>query len=147
MLDDFSVRLVSHEKIIANGIVDVATELRLADASELMLMINNQQEANISDLVNSSTELYFKTGTLKYAFVAGCDVRWDSAPTIRLDMEFHHASVNAFFRLMLGASHAGVEIINIFFDEKDLDHTAEVRRLRRPSPMPVFAMRGPTRFS
>ena len=125
----FRSHLRPHEKIIADGIVDVATELRLADASELMLMIRNDQEANIADLVNSSTELYFKSGTLKYALVAGCDVRWDSAPTIRLDMEFRHASVNAFFRLMLGQSHAGVEVIDIFFDEKGLDPAAKAQRL------------------
>jgi hypothetical protein len=119
----------SHERIIAEGIVDVATELRLADASEIMLMIRNDQNANLADLVNSSTELYFKTGTLKYALVAGCDIRWDSSPTILLDMEFRHASVNAFFRLMLGETRAGVEIIDIFFDEDGLDADAKTRRL------------------
>ena len=57
------------EKIIAESVVDVATELRLADVCDLMLFIRCEQTANIEDLVNSSTELYFKNGTLKYALV------------------------------------------------------------------------------
>lgn len=120
---------MSHEQIIADGVVGVATELRLADASELMLLIRGDQEANIADLINSSTELYFKPGALKYALAAGCNVRWESAPTIVFDMEFRHASVCAFFRLILGRSHAGVEIIDIYFDEEDLDPAAKTQRL------------------
>jgi hypothetical protein len=117
------------EKIIAEGIVDVATELRLADVSDLMLFIRCEQTANIEDLVNSSTELYFRNGTLKYALVAGCSVRWDSSPTILLDMEFRDAGVSVFFRLVLSQSRAAVEIIDIFFDEKGLDPEDKTQRL------------------
>jgi hypothetical protein len=117
------------EKIIAEAIVDVATELRLADVSDLMLFVRCDQTANIEDLVNSSTELYFKSGTLKYALAAGCSVRWDSSPTILLDMEFRHAGASVFFRLVLSQSRAAVEIIDIFFDETGLDQEAKTQRL------------------
>jgi len=103
--------------------------LRLADASELMALIRGAQEANIADLVNSSTELYFKSGTLKYALAAGCNVRWDSAPTVLLEMEFRHASVCAFFRLMIGRSRAGVEVVHVLFDEQGLNEEAKTQRL------------------
>ena len=117
------------EKIIAESIVDVATELRLADVSDLMLFIRCDQTANIEDLVNSSTELYFKNGTLKYALAAGCSVRWDALPTILLDMEFRHAAVSVFFRLVLSQSRAAVEIIDIFFDEAGLKDDVRTQRL------------------
>jgi hypothetical protein len=117
------------EKIIAESIVDVATELRLADVSDLMLFIRSDQTANIEDIVNSSTELYFKNGTLKYALAAGCSVRWDSSPTILLDMEFRHAAVSVFFRLVLSQSRAAVEVIDIFFDDADLGQDAQTLRL------------------
>jgi len=117
------------EKIVAESIVDVATELRLADVSDLMLFIRCDQSANIEDLVNSSTELYFKNGTLKYALAAGCAVRWDSSPTILLDLEFRHAAVSVFFRLVLSQSRAAVEIIDIFFDETGLDQAAQTQKL------------------
>ena len=45
----------ARERIIADALVDVASELRLTDAAELMLMIHNDHAANIADLVNSST--------------------------------------------------------------------------------------------
>jgi hypothetical protein len=121
------LRLV--EKIIAESIVDVATELRLADVCDLMLFIRNDQTANIEDIVNSSTELYFKNGTLKYALAAGCSVRWDSSPTILLDMEFRHAAVSVFFRLVLSQSRAAVEVIDVLFDEADLDQDLKAQRL------------------
>ena len=119
----------SFEKIIAEGIVDVATEIRLADVSDLMLFIRCDQSANIEDIVNSSTELYFKNGTLKYALAAGCSVRWDTSPTILLDMEFRHAAVSVFFRLVLSQSRAAVEIIDIFFDETGLAEDDKTQRL------------------
>jgi hypothetical protein len=119
----------THEKIIAEGIVDVASELRLVDADELVLLIRNNQQANISDLVNSSSELYFKAGTLKYGLVSGCEVGWDRSPTILFDMEFGHASISAFFRLMLGRSRAGVEILDVVFEEGDLSLSEQTRRL------------------
>jgi hypothetical protein len=52
------------EQIIADALVGFASELRLTDAAELMSMIQNDQAANLADLVNSSTELYFKSGTM-----------------------------------------------------------------------------------
>lgn len=119
----------SHEKIIAEGIVDVATELRLVDASEFVALIRTNQQANIADLINSSSELYFKAGTLRYALTSGCEVSWNSAPIIVLDMEFGHASVSAFFKLMLGKSRAGVEMIDLLFDESDLSCQAKTQRL------------------
>lgn len=122
-------RRLVHEEIIANAMVDVATEIRLADPSELILMIRGEQAANIADLVNSSSELFFKSGTLRYALSAGCDVQWDSTPTIRLDMEFRHAAVCAFFRLMIGRKRAAVDVVEILFDDDNLDADAKDERL------------------
>jgi hypothetical protein len=104
----------AHERLLADAMVDVATELRLADPIEFILMIRGDQAANIADLVNSSSELFFKSGALKYALVAGCDLRWESTPTIRLDMEFRHDAITVFFRLTIGRTRAAVEVIDVF---------------------------------
>jgi hypothetical protein len=56
-------------------------------------------------------------------------VRWDSSPTILLDLEFRHAAVSVFFRLVLSQSRAAVEIIDIFFDETGLDQDAQTQKL------------------
>jgi len=122
-------RRLLHEQIIADAMVDVATELRLADPSELILMIRGEQAANIADLINSSSELFFKNGTLRYALSAGCDVQWDSTPIIRLDMEFRYAAVCAFFRLMIGRKRAAVDVVEVLFDDDNLDGAAKDERL------------------
>ena len=117
------------EKIIAEAIVDVATELRLADVSDLMLFIRCDQTANIEDLVNSSTELFFKSGTLRYALSASFKAPWDATPTVEIDMEFRHAAVCAFFRLTIGQRRAGVEIQDILFEQQGLNDLAKAERL------------------
>jgi hypothetical protein len=122
-------RSPDREEIIANALVDVASELRLTDPAELMLMIRNDHAANLADLVNSSTELFFKSGTLRYALSATFKSPWDGTPVVAIDLEFRHAAVCAFFRLTLGRRRAGVEIVDILFDEEGLDERAKARRL------------------
>src|SRR5208282_525630 len=122
-------RSVDRERIIANALIDVASELRLTDAAELVAMIRNDHAANIADLVNSSTELFFKSGTLRYALSASVKAPWDGPPVVALDMEFGHAMVSAFFRLTIGHRQAGVEIMDILFDEKGLSERAKAERL------------------
>jgi hypothetical protein len=119
----------SREEIIADALVDVASELRLTDASELILMIRDDHAANIADLVNSSTELFFKSGTMRYALSARFKAPWDATPIVEIDMEFRHATVCAFFRLRIGERLAGVEIIDVLFDEQGLDEGAKADRL------------------
>lgn len=122
-------RRFTRERIIADALVDVASELRLTDAAELLSMIRNDHAANIADLVNSSTELFFKSGTLRYALSASFKAPWDATPTVEIDMEFRHAAVCAFFRLKIGQRRAGVEIIDILFEERGLDDLAKAERL------------------
>ena len=117
------------EQIIADALVGFASELRLTDAAELMSMIQNDQAANLADLVNSSTELFFKSGTLRYALSASFKAPWDATPTVEIDMEFRHAAVCAFFRLTIGQRRAGVEIQDILFEEQGLDDLAKAERL------------------
>lgn len=120
---------LEREQIIADALVDFASELRLTDAAELMSMIRNDHAANIADLVNSSTELFFKSGTLRYALSASFKAPWDATPSVEIDMEFRHAAVCAFFRLKIGQRSAGVEIIDILFEERGLDDFAKGERL------------------
>src|SRR5215467_4394654 len=120
---------LEREQIIARALADVASELRLTDAAELMMMISNDHAANIADLVNSSTELFFKSGTLRYALSASFTAPWDATPAVSIDLEFRHATVCAFFRLKIGQRRAGVEIIDILFEEQGLDDFAKTQRL------------------
>ena len=122
-------RPLEREQIIADALVDFASELRLTDAGELMSMIQNDHAANLADLVNSSTELFFKSGTLRYALSASLKVPWDATPTVEIDLEFRHAAVCAFFRLTIGHRRAGVGILDILFEEPGLDDFGKAARL------------------
>ena len=130
------------ERIIADALIDVASELRLIDAAELMAMVHNDDAANIADLVNSSTELFFKSGTLRYALSASYRAPWDGTPVVALDMEFRHARVSAFFRLTIGQRRAGIEILDVLFDEPGLDDPAKAERLTAAFAS-ARALRGP----
>jgi hypothetical protein len=121
--------IARREQVVADALIDVASELRLTDFVELINLIRNDQEANLADLVNSSTELFYKSGTLRYALSATFRAPWDATPEVALDMEFRHAMVSAFFRLTIGQRRAGVEIIDVLFDEDGLDERAEIERL------------------
>jgi hypothetical protein len=107
---------LEREKAMADGLRDVASDLRLIDAADLIAFIRTEQFANIGNLVNSSTELYYKPGTLSFGQSADIDVKWGGTPTIALDMEFHHMQVSVYFRLLLEALQAGIEITYIRFD-------------------------------
>ena len=124
-------RPFARERIVADALVGVASEIRLTDAAELMAMIKADHAANIADLVNSSTELFFKSGTLRYALSASFTAPWDATPTVEIDMEFRHAAICAFFRLKIGQRRAGVEIRDILFEEEGLDDFAKAERLSR----------------
>ncbi|HZZ21261.1 MAG TPA: hypothetical protein VFE60_01130 [Roseiarcus sp.] len=122
-------RSLEREQVIAEALVGFASELRLTDAAELMSMIQNEHAANLADLVNSSTELFFKSGTLRYALSASFKAPWDATPAVEIDLEFRYAAVCAFFRLTIGHRRAGVEILEILFEEPGLDDFAKGERL------------------
>jgi hypothetical protein len=118
------------ERALAEGMREVASELRLIDAVDFVAYIRTEQFANINNLVSSSTELYFKPDTVRFGLSGDVDLQWGGTPVVSLDMEFHHMKVNVYFRLMLEALHAGVEIDYITFDDGSSDPDVNTRRLR-----------------
>ena len=132
------------ERVLARGIADVATEMRLVDLGNLVEMIQNDQATNISDFVNSSTELYFRPGVLRYGLLANVDMSWDSRPSVLLDMEFRYESVTVFFKMTLRYSCASVEVFDAHFDDEYLSAADQTRCLGRaiqkarlaPAPFP-----------
>ena len=66
---------------------------------------------------------------MRYALSASFKAPWDGTPTVEIDMEFRYAAVCAFFRLTIGQRRAGVEILDILFEERGLDDFAKAERL------------------
>ncbi|WP_245259106.1 hypothetical protein [Salinarimonas rosea] len=117
------------EKILADAIQGVAAELRLVDLAVLARYVHAEQHGNIDDLVASSTELFFKPGTLRYGLRADVDLRWGGTPAVSLDLEFAHQDVTVFFNLVLGSLNAGVDIQAVTFDGPPRSPQDNTRRL------------------
>lgn len=146
MLKQGNIYTLQREKALADGLRDVAAELRLIDATDLIAFLRTEQFANIAQLVNSSSELYFKPNTLSFGRSGDVHLKWGEAPAIGLDMEFHHRGVAVYFRLVLQALQAGVDIHYISFCESSAAPEENTARLieaiadARVTPIPAYRM-------
>ena len=129
MLRQGNTYTLQREKALADGLRDVAAELRLIDATDFIAFLRTEQFANIANLVNSSSELYFKPNTLNFGQSGDVQLKWGEAPSIALDMEFQHLGVAVYFRLLLQALQAGVEINYIAFGGSSADPQENTLRL------------------
>jgi hypothetical protein len=137
------------EKALADGLRDVACELRMVEPADFITFIKTEQFGNLRTLVNSSTEMFFKPDTICFGLSGEIDLAGGTSPCISLDMEFHHMGVSAYFRLVLWSFQAGVEINYVTFknsspvpDENTLrlvDAIADARLVPARRDLPVEA--------
>jgi hypothetical protein len=117
------------EKALADGLMDVACELRMVEPADFITFIKTEQFGNLRTLVNSSTEMFFKPGTICFGLSGEIDLGWGRSPCISLDMEFHHMGVSAYFRLVLWSIQAGVEINYVSFKNSSPEPDENTLRL------------------
>jgi len=108
-----SVPLAEIERTLGAALKDLASELRLIDATDYAAFIRIGHMANLRSLVQSSAELHFKPGTLELAELGEIDLGWFKPPLITLPMKFRHRGVRVYFRLRLAALSAAVEVESI----------------------------------
>ena len=108
-----SDQLAEIERTLGGGLKDLASELRLIDATDYAAFIRIGHMANLRSLVQSSAELHFKPGTLELAEVGEIELGWLKPPLITLPMKFRHGGVRVYFRLRLAALSAAVELESI----------------------------------
>lgn len=129
MLKQFRHDHAEHERVLAHGLKEVAAELRLIDAADLVAFIRTGKFGNVRSLVNSSTEMYFKPGMMAFRSSGNVNFGWGGEPSIVLDMEFRHPAVDVFFQLVLETHQAGVEIEYISFNRESADPHGDPLRL------------------
>ncbi|MBP2548083.1 hypothetical protein J2858_000976 [Neorhizobium galegae] len=112
---------LDREKILAQAINPVATELRLLDAGDLISLLRLERYGSIADLVSSAAELYFHPGTVNFGSGGEYRLEWDGPPQIVLDLEIKPRGVSVYARLMLSDQMAGIEIDHITFQEPSPD--------------------------
>jgi hypothetical protein len=129
MLRQNCVYAQERERVLADGLKEVAAELRLIEPADLVAFLRTERYGNIQTLVNSATEMYFKPGIISFGAAGRVDLRWDGNPSIILDMEFHHRRIDVFFQLLLESAQAGVDIHYISFGAPSADPHEDTARL------------------
>ncbi len=109
------------EKIVADAIWPVATELRMIDVADLISMLRFERHADLADIVASAAELFYLPDTVTLGIGGDYKLEWDSAAKVVLDLELRPCGVTIYVRLTLEHDKAGVEIDHIVFEEPDED--------------------------
>jgi hypothetical protein len=104
------------EVALGRSMRPVAADLRLIDLPDLVAYLKTGQFETVGALVQSSIELSFKPETLAFSYSGEAHLHWGQRPMVCFDLEFHHNAVHLYFRLLLEADQAGVDITYITFD-------------------------------
>jgi hypothetical protein len=115
--------------MLADAVAEVGAELRLVEVADYINFICSEQLANLHDIVSSSTELYFKPGTLTFSWTARFDLDWARPPVVTLGMEFRHLEVWVVFDLILRGEEAGVRIEHLVVSGADRTTAEDTDRL------------------
>lgn len=107
----------AYEEVLACNIKDVIADFCLTDADIIRFYASKQLHGNMSEIVSSSAELFFKGDTLFYARAADISTGLGHPPCVVLDMEFVHDTVNVYFKLVLGEFSVGVHINRLLLSE------------------------------
>lgn len=125
--------MLARERALAIGMDYVAGELRLIDPLDFVAFIRLEMFGNVANLVNSSTEMYYKPGAVKFGMSGEVLLQWGEPPVVILDMEFDYQGVSAYFRLLLDGEGAAVELTHLRFvkpsDDADVNTQALIEAL------------------
>ncbi len=125
--------------IIEANILDVVDELRAVDLVDLISFIRFDSFPTIEDLVNSSTELFFKPDVLVFSWAAAVELQWDTLPVVTLGLEFRHPTVAVFFNLTMRDAGQSVEVLGVTFDRPRFDPAGVLSRALAESRLPAAA--------
>ncbi len=121
----------SYADLLTENLKDVTADLRTIDLVDLVTYVRLGSFTALEDLIHSSTELFFRPGSLISAWSACVDVAWQSLPSVTLGLEFRHPVVSVFFDLLLAGESDGVAVRGILFEEPVADAAGGLRLLAR----------------
>jgi hypothetical protein len=121
--------MLACEVILAEGLKGFLSELMMINGGIMVAYINNNQHANLDDIIGSSMEHRIKPGRLSYSNHAQVDFDWGEAPSVALGMELRDERLTAFFRVVFGGEHIGVDIDGIHFVDHVGNTDENLRRL------------------
>lgn len=123
--------LRAYEAVLAEGLKGFLNELAMINGAVMVSYICNNQHAHLEDIIASSMERRIKPGRLSYANHAEIDFDWGEAPSVALAMELRDDDVTAFFHVVFGGDHVGIEIRGVHFATGGVDGGENLRRFSR----------------
>ncbi|TPW25763.1 hypothetical protein [Pararhizobium mangrovi] len=105
------------EKIVADAVRPVASELRMLDAAELIALIRFERRAELDDLVREAADLFFMPGTVCLGTGGDFFLEWHGEPRITLDIELKLAGVDVYCSLTLKDETGAVEVAHVDFGD------------------------------
>ena len=117
------------EALLAASISGLTTEFRNHEVADLVALIRLDRMATLQSLLDGECEMYFKPGTMQFGGHAEALVGWGAPPSVRLAMSFRSLGVELYYRLMLEAVDAHVQLDLIRFEPPEADPDARQRRL------------------
>ena len=106
----------SFEALLAESISELTTEFRNHDVADLLALIRLDRMATLQSLLDGECELFFKPGTMQFSGHAEAIVGWRAPPSVRLAMSFRSQGIELYYRLMLEAADAHVQLDLIRFE-------------------------------
>lgn len=100
------------ERLVCLNIRSFVADLCLTDRSFLITSVINANHDAINDIVESSSEMFFKPGTLCYAYGSRLAERFNATPAISLDMRFVRKAMFVSFLLHLEDDFIGVSLVD-----------------------------------
>lgn len=142
-----SFQCKDREKVVADALWPVASELRLIEVADLISMLRFERHADLSDVVASAAELFYLPDTIKLGIGGDYRLDWAGDPQVVFDLEIRVTGVTLYVRLTLENYKAGVEIDHIVFENPSEDQAentafladALVMAAYRPLPEAITA--------
>lgn len=134
----------AREIIVAKAIQEVVSELRMVELADYVAFLRLEHYANIADIVDSASELYFMPGTLRFGHGGEAAIAWTGEPSITLDLQLKPRGATVYFSLSMSALKAGVDVNYVAFDEPSQDPAENTRflaaalahaRIRKSEPL------------
>ena len=119
----------SFEALLAESISELTTEFRNHDVADLLALIRLDRMATLQSLLDGECELFFKPGTMQFSGHAEAIVGWRAPPSVRLAMSFRSQGIELYYRLMLEAADAHVQLDLIRFEPPEEGADGRCRRL------------------
>lgn len=119
------------EKIVAEALSPVASELRLLDPADLISLLRFECYGSLADLVASAAELYFHPGTVNFGAGGEYKLEWDGVPTVVLDLELKPIGVTVYAQLHLADEFAAIDINHISFQHPSDNPDVNTEFLKR----------------